>query len=171
MCFSIYYLTMQKKLYINKTLFPNIAAEYEMKDYSSLKYVTKKDATGDYCFIRKEDPYLLYVEALVELGELTEAKAKLTDLVKNYRNDTAYDLSDKDQAQLREEVRTQRRIELWAEGSSFFDFKRWKMGADRTVTNSNHSTVINVPANDPRWIYQIPDDEMQNNTKMVQNNR
>ena len=162
---------IRKKLYINQTLFPDIAAEYEMDDYSSLKYVTKKDATGDYCFIRKEDPYLLYVEALVELGELTEAKAKLTDLVKIYRNDTAYDISSLNQAQLREEVRTQRRIELWAEGSSFFDFKRWRMGADRTVTNSNHSNKINVPANDPRWIYQIPDDEMQNNTKMVQNNR
>ena len=162
---------IRKKLYINQALFPDIAAEYEMDDYSSLKYVTKKDATGDYCFIRKEDPYLLYVEALVELGELTEAKTKLTDLVKNYRNDTAYDISSLNQAQLREEVRTQRRIELWAEGSSFFDFKRWRMGADRTVTNSNHSNKINVPANDPRWIYQIPDDEMQNNTKMVQNNR
>ena len=54
---------IRKKLYINQTLFPDIAAEYEMDDYSSLKYVTKKDATGDYCFIRKEDPYLLYVEA------------------------------------------------------------------------------------------------------------
>lgn len=162
---------IRKKLYINRALFSGIAAEYEMDDYSSLKYVTKKDATGDYCFIRKEDPYLLYVEALVELGELTEAKTKLTDLVKNYRNDTAYDISSLNQAQLREEVRTQRRIELWAEGSSFFDFKRWRMGADRTVTNSNHSNKINVPANDPRWIYQIPDDEMQNNTKMVQNNR
>ena len=123
---------------------------------------------GDYCFLRLEDPLLLYIEALVEKRELSRAQNTLTYFMQNFR-DPSYTPTATDQAALREEVRWQRRIELWGEGTSFFDFKRWGLGANRTQTGSNHVYAIDVPAGDRRWVYQIPISEIEANPNMVQN--
>ena len=135
-----------------------------------MKYVTNTDFTSDYCYLRREDPYLLYIEALVENNLLDEAKGALEYLVKDNREDTAYDLSAlTTQEQLRQEVRLQRRIELWGEGTSFFDWKRWKTGINRYEAGSNHLLKVEVPAESEKWIYQIPKAEMESNPNMVQN--
>ena len=166
---------VRKKLYINTTLFPTIAAKYRgmnpnLPEYANVKYVTNSDFTSDYCYLRREDPYLLYIEALVEQGNLAEAKTALEYLVKDNREDTAYNLSAlTTQEQLREEVHTQRRIELWGEGTSFFDWKRWKTGINRYETGSNHVLKVEVPAGSEKWTYQIPKAEMESNPNMVQN--
>ena len=166
---------VRKKLFVNSTLFDPLARKYKqlnpnLPEYASMKYVTDPDFTGDYCFLRIEDPFLLYIEALVENGNLTGAKAALEHLVKTYRGDADYDLSTlTTKEQLREEVRTQRRIELWGEGTAFFDWKRWNVGIDRYEAGSNHVFKIAVPAGDEKWTYQIPKAEMESNPNMVQN--
>lgn len=166
---------VRKKLYINETLFPDIAAKYRamnphLPEYANVKYVTNTDFTSDYCYLRREDPYLLYIEALVENNLLDEAKGALEYLVKDNREDTAYDLSAlTTQEQLRQEVRLQRRIELWGEGTSFFDWKRWKTGINRYEAGSNHLLKVEVPAESEKWIYQIPKAEMESNPNMIQN--
>ena len=159
---------MRKKLYINSTLFPTIADRYGLPDYANVKYVTDQRFLSDYCFIRIEDPFFLYVEALVEQNDLTTAKTTLEDFMRSYR-DPSYTLTATTQAAMREEVRTQRRIELWGEGTSFFDFKRWHLGVDRNEAGSNHTFMIRVPAGDKRWVYQIPQDEIEANSLIVQN--
>ena len=88
--------------------------------------------------------------------------------MQNFR-DLSYTPTATDQASMREEVRWQRRIELWGEGASFFDFKRWGLGANRTQAGSNHVYAIDVPAGDRRWVYQIPISEIEANPNMVQN--
>ena len=55
------------------------------------------------------------------------------------------------------------------EGTSFFDFKRWHLGVDRNEAGSNHTFMVKVPAGDKRWVYQIPQDEIESNSQMVQN--
>ena len=165
---------VRKKLFVNSTLFPTLARKYKqlnpnLPEYASMKYVTNSDFTGDYCFLRIEDPFLLYIEALVELNRLDEARNALVYLVKDKRGDTLYNPSTFDQARLREEVRTQRRIELWGEGTAFFDWKRWNVGIDRYEAGSNHIFKIAVPAGDEKWTYQIPKSEMESNPNMVQN--
>ena len=159
---------VRKQIYVNTTLFPDIANRYELPDYVSLKYATDDRFLGDYCFIRVEDPFLLYVEALVEQNKLGEAKTALESFVQQYR-DPSYTLSATTQAAMREEVRFQRRVELWGEGTSFFDFKRWHLGADRTAVGSNHVFKVNTPANSSNWVYQIPKSEMESNPNMQQN--
>ena len=151
---------VRKKLYINTTLFHDIADKYRamnphLPEYANVKYVTNTDFTSDYCYLRREDPYLLYIEALVENNLLDEA--------------IAYDVSTLNQEQLREEVRLQRRIELWGEGTSFFDWKRWKTGINRYEAGSNHLLKVEVPAESEKWTYQIPKAEMESNPNMVQN--
>ena len=159
---------VRKKLYINSTLFPTIADRYGLPDYANVKYVTDQRFLSDYCFIRIEDPFFLYVEALVEQNNLTTAKTTLEDFMRSYR-DPSYTLTATTQAAMREEVRTQRRIELWGEGTSFFDFKRWHLGVDRNEAGSNHTFMVKVPAGDKRWVYQIPQDEIEANSLIVQN--
>ena len=166
---------VRKKLYINTTLFHDIADKYRamnphLPEYANVKYVTNTDFTSDYCYLRREDPYLLYIEALVENNLLDEAKGALEYLVKDNREDDAYDLSAlTTQEQLRQEVRLQRRIELWGEGTSFFDWKRWKTGINRYEAGSNHLLKVEVPAESEKWIYQIPKAEMESNPNMIQN--
>ena len=167
---------VRKKLYINSTLFPEIKTKYEklnenLPEYANVKYVTNSDFTSDYCYMRREDPFLLYIEALVENNNnLDGAKEALEYLVKTNRGDRAYNLSAlTTKEQLREEVRLQRRIELWGEGTSFIDWRRWKTGINRYEAGSNHVFKVEIPADDKRWFYQIPKAEMESNPNMVQN--
>ncbi|ATA68038.1 RagB/SusD family nutrient uptake outer membrane protein [Capnocytophaga cynodegmi] len=158
---------VRKKIFINKDLFPAIADKYKnLPKYANIKFVTPGDFTGDYCFLRKEDPYLLMVEAYVEQNRLVEARTALKALMDN-RDATYDDTKFTTQEALREEVRLQRRIELWGEGTSFFDLKRWKLGVDRkSPDGNNHRTQIVVPAGDPRWVYQIPKVEVEANPNL-----
>ncbi len=155
---------VRKKLYINDALFPDIASKYgSLPKYANVKFVTAGDFTGDYCYLRKEDPYLLLVEAYVEQNKLAEARTALKQLM-TYRDDSYDETAFVTQDDLRTEVRLQRRIELWGEGTSFFDLKRWKTGVDRNVpAGNNHRTKISVPAGNLKWAYQIPQTEIDAN--------
>lgn len=161
---------VRKKLYINADLFPDVAKSYsQLPKYANIKFITSGDFTGDYCYIRTEDPYLLLIEANVELNNLTEARRLLSSFMA--LRDSNYDVEKFDtQSKLRDEVRLQRRIELWGEGTSFYDIKRWKLGIDRTVEGSNHRTKIKVPAGDKKWVYQIPQREMDSNPNIGDQN-
>lgn len=162
---------VRKKLYINKDLFPQIAAKYsELPKYANIKYITPKDFTGDYCYLRKEDPFLLLVEAKVELNQLAEAKNLLSEFMA--LRDPSYDVSKfSTQEELRQEVRIQRRIELWGEGTSFYDLKRWGLPINRGVEgSSNHRTILEVPVGDKRWVYQIPQSEIDSNHNIGEQN-
>lgn len=160
---------IRKKLFINSDKFPDIAAKYSsLPTYASLKYITPGDFTGDYCYIRVADPYLLLAEAYMEMNNLGEAKSTLTTLIQ--ARFPAYDINAiNDQATLREEIRTQRRVELWAEGTTFFDFKRWKMPVLRDVPGTNHRTIEDLPADSKRLVYKIPQGEIDANPNIVQN--
>lgn len=158
----------RRSMYIDSTSHATPNEYRKLFQFANLKYVTKPDFSGDYCFLRFADPYLLYVEALVEQNKLSEAQNALNDLVQNY--DPAYDATGITSiADLREEVRIQRRIELWGEGTSFFDMKRWNIGITRNVASTNHRTIIDVPAGDKRLTYQIPQIEIDANPKIIQN--
>jgi len=161
---------VRKKLFVDNVLFPSIAAKYsKLKNYVGLKYKSPADFTGDYCYIRVADPYLLLAEAQVEQNKLAEAKATLESLIATRQ--TGYSAAAFDsQDALRQEIRLQRRIELWCEGSMFFDFKRWKIGIVRNVAGTNHRTKIDVPAGDKRWVYQIPQGEIDANPNIQEQN-
>jgi hypothetical protein len=161
---------VRKKLFVNKTTFPEIAAKYsKLANFVGLKYKTPADFTGDYGYIRVADPYLLLAESLVEQNQLAKAKACLFAFVSTRQKDYKIDLFNT-QEELRQEVRFQRRIELWCEGSAFFDFKRWNLGVVRTTVGSNHRTKIDVPAGDRRFVYQIPQKEIDANPNIQEQN-
>jgi len=160
---------LRKQLYVDSVAFPLIAQKYNFttsNKYNNVKFAnTPSDFSGDYCFIRAEDPLLLYIESLVEQNKLGQASSELEKFVKT-RN-TSYTASNfTSQAALREEVRFQRRVELWGEGSSFYDFKRWDLGVKRIVAGTNHRVKLDFPAGDKIFVYQIPQSEVDANKNL-----
>ena len=61
------------------------------------------------------------------------------------------------------------RVELWGEGFSFFDLKRWNEGIDRTYDGNNHlpGYQLKVAPRAKTWIYQIPMKEMNENKQLT----
>lgn len=141
--------------------------EVKMQDYDQLKFVAgMAELEQDYCFLRVQDPILLEIEAMVEQGKLALAKTALEEFVGKRQSDFEAPAS---QDELREVVRFQRRIELWAEGTNWFDMKRWKMTIDRTVSGSQHFIKFKVATDAPRFYHMIPQRELEANPLLTQN--
>lgn len=174
---------VRRTLFVNNTDNPLIAQENNMTnedyDYAALKFKTTEAANTDYIFLRVQDPILLEIEALNELGRTAEAAARLNEFAQ--KRDVDFEAS-KDQNELREQIRLQRRFELWGEGTSYFDFKRWKLPVNRTKelfkdaegktqTTSNHGSFAGGDLNNLDKIHLIPQREINNNKLLVQNVR
>lgn len=122
-----------------------------------------KGWAADYVLMRPEEMLLIEAEAKARLAQYPAAQSLLKQL-----RDTRYDQPVTISAsgeQLIEEILLERRIELWGEGFAAQDLKRLKRGIDRN--NSNHLPLVArqlvVPANDPRWLFKIPQAEINAN--------
>lgn len=159
----------RRKLWMNNAEFPEIYKNFEnygATDYDQLKFIGPDGFESDYIYIRIQDPILLEIEALVEQGKVGEAKTKLEGFVK--LRDPEF-VAPNDQNALREEVRFQRRIELWGEGTNWLDMKRWKMTIDRTQPNTNHKTKLLMKTDNLRYLHKLPQRELDANKLLVQN--
>jgi hypothetical protein len=126
---------------------------------------------GDVPYMRVAEMYLIEAEALARSGNNTGAVTALLPLAVN--RDPSYTLSTKTGAALIDEIMTQRRIELWGEGFRFYDLKRTNSALNRNGGNhiaSVANSVLEVPANDIRWQFLIPQEEINiGNGVVVQN--
>ena len=185
----------RRKLWINKEEYPDVATSMiaqshnsemssmeDLDEFEQVKFIAgEAGMEQDYCFIRVQDPILLEIEALVEQNKLAEAQTKLNAFVKK-RNPAFQAPSTQDA--LRKEVRFQRRIELWGEGTNWFDMKRWKETIDRTngykVTGkdgkeveipSNHeaSVQLKMATDAKEFLHQLPVKEINANPNLKQN--
>ncbi|MBR4351531.1 MAG: RagB/SusD family nutrient uptake outer membrane protein [Bacteroidales bacterium] len=157
---------------IRKTLFDPTGKAWTMptKSFKTFPYMNRKFAVEDYTssvadanFMRLGEMYLIAAEGAAKGGNEAAAQQYLYDL--NKTRDDGYVKSTKTGADLLEEIYTYRRIELWGEGHRFLDLKRLNMALDRT--GANHvaavSSVLEIPANDERWKFAIPQDEIDAN--------
>lgn len=142
--------------------------------YISTKFYSPAGHLGDYIYYRYADLYLLKVEAMQMGGKDAEAQAALNEFVKV--RDAAYNCA-KTGDELRDEIRIQRRLELWMDGVSWFDARRWRIGMDRSKPGksgeSNHSEAargISVPAEySDFYIFQIPQKQISIEPGLEQN--
>src|SRR5690554_4425038 len=92
--------------------------------YSQLKFRVRTPGSSatDLVYMRKSEMLLIKAEALALINDITGATAALTELmdirVPNY-------VAPVDQIELIQEIHLQRRIELWGEGFSYLDVKRY----------------------------------------------
>ncbi|MBR5102878.1 MAG: leucine-rich repeat protein [Muribaculaceae bacterium] len=135
---------------------------------------------GDYIWMRVEEMYLNAAEAACRMGDETQAKKYLTDLMA--KRDPSYTcnktgvelgtLTTDVTGSLLEEIITQRRIELWGETGRVFDIRRLKQGLKRNSTDGWPSRLLlnNRPASvNPEnymWVLTIPKTEFDSNPYM-----
>lgn len=154
----------------------NLPAGYEISSrhsrfpYTSQKFLSfsEGDSRGDIPYMRAAEMYLIEAEAKARLG--SGGAEALLPLAQNRNPD--YELSTNTGEALIQEILLQRRWELWGEGFRFLDLKRLNLPLDRT--GGNHDAVllnglIEVPADDPRWLWLIPQQELDANPNMEQN--
>ena len=167
---------VDKKLYDNisstdlrKKWFASSTNYYWLPVYSGVKFRGSESFLGDLVYMRAAEMYLLEAEALALSGNESEAKQVLYELVS--KRDPQYVLSTNSGEALVKEIRTHKRIELWGEGFAFFDMKRTNTPLERDYVGSNHPTwgKRNYPADSPKFIYQIPQTEINTNPTLPQN--
>jgi hypothetical protein len=143
--------------------FPYMSRKFKVADVNF--------STGDVPYMRAAEMYLIEAEALARSGNNAGAAAALLPLAVN--RDPQYRSSTNTGAALITEIMNQRRVELWGEGFRFYDLKRTNSALDRTGANHN-STFTNgvnsVAANDIRWQFLIPQDEIVNSNGVVVQN-
>jgi hypothetical protein len=156
--------------------------------YNLLKYIDPADASDrgnsgiNFILIRYADVLLMYAEAKIELGQIDASVYEAINKV-GARVGMPAVKPGKSQAELREIVRHERRVELALEGLRLFDIRRWKIAekvfpgnvygidiVDNGVrkpytvkTGARHFT----PARDYLW--PIPTNELELNPDLVQN--
>src|SRR5438270_4591750 len=109
--------------------------------------------SGDYVMMRSAEMYLIEAEGDAQLGQLETAKDVLYTLQKQ-RDPSALRSTAATQADLINEILVERRKELYGEmGVQYFDLKRYQQPL---VRDGDQWALLNIPATDNRWRWQIP---------------
>jgi hypothetical protein len=119
--------------------------------------------------MRAAEMYLIEAEAEAELGNTQKAKTLLFTLQKN--RDAAAVQSTNTGAALINEILLERRKELYGElGISWLDIKRRQLPLVRT---GNHPAAyrFSFPANDPRLITKLPQNEIDTNENISESDQ
>lgn len=154
----------------NGTPFVQFGAQYKF-------YVAGgSDQFSQYPYMRSAEMLLTEAEACYEQGKIQQAQELITKLCK--KRIEGYTSCTLTGEALRDEIRLQRRIELWGEGVGFFDQKRWGVHLIRRAWVAGDTTSGNVPSTNAmdiapdqcnHWVVAIPSVEYEYND-MVQEN-
>lgn len=142
-------------------------AKYVQTKFVDVAIKGKGDVfSSDYIYLRTGEMYFVAAEALYMAGNEEGARAKLREVMMT-RN-PQYNTSATGTALL-DEIKLQKRIEMWGEGRRFLDMKRRAEALDRTKSiNHRATTIMKAEANDYRMIYQIPDKELNANSEITE---
>ena len=131
--------------------------------YSVVKFIAGSTWAADYLMMRSAEMLLIEAEAAAEDGQTAVAQQALNDLytARNEGQSTSATGTD-----LINEIRLQRRIELWGEGFGLFDIKRWQIPLDRRDHNPSLCVVTDLPANSSDFNLRIPQREIDANDEI-----
>ncbi len=131
-----------------------------------------KEFNADYVMMRPEEMLLIAAEAYARLGGANEPTAQglLQELWNARFRAPVPTVTETGQA-LIDRILLERRIELWGEGFAFYDIMRLKKGLNRTnhIFPAIPGNVI--PAEDPVFIYKIPQTEIDNNPLIAESDQ
>ena len=141
----------------------------ELPEYAAIKFRPNEGNTQEYSvgsstsypLMRVEEMYFIEAEAAEHVAP-GEGVALLTDFMTTYR-DAEYSLPIGVDAI--DEIVFQKRVELWGEGQSFYDYKRLNMSVTRGYEGSNVDAARQFNTNGrPAWMnYCIVKTEKENN--------
>ena len=127
-------------------------------------------SSSQFCFMRASEMLLIEAEAACHNGNYGVAQDNLEKINKNRITD--YKKTTKTGDDLLAEVKLNRRWELWGEGFSWFDFKRWNepivrkawKSGDMQSGNWPESYALTFPVDECQgWKYLIPRSEIDYN--------
>lgn len=141
--------------------------EQNAPSYCNFKFKKVEGWLADYVYMRVAEMYLIEAEALAHQNKGKEAFNVLKLLMDNRDVNWA---SGRTTVSV-EDVFLQKRLELWGEGHIFYDYLRLKKGVDRSYTGSNHLEKRIVPAGSWKFIYQLPQGEIDNNDNLSESDQ
>jgi hypothetical protein len=141
--------------------------EENAPSYCNFKFKKVDGWLADYVYMRVSEMYLIEAEALAQQGKTNEAYNVLKILMDNRDPNWSANRS----TATVEDVFLQKRLELWGEGHIFYDYLRLKKGVDRTYSTSNHMVKAKVDAGSWKFIYQIPQSEIDNNEELTESDQ
>lgn len=151
--------------------FPLPTSAFARRAYMSRKFSVKEvggPSLGDVPLMRSAEMHLILAEAYAKSSQPVLARTALFALVS--KRDPSATLSLNVGDALTNEIMVHRRVELWGEGFRYLDLKRLNLPLDRTVVPNYVATsvasVMQIPAGDPRWLFFIPQLEVQANPNL-----
>lgn len=153
-----------------RSLHPDLSSTAKVYAYMSFKFKCI-DQVGAMPFnlFRSSEMYLIEAEANCHLTPAKEAEARqlLEELIAGSGRDPEY-TCNKNGQELLDEIKFYRRIELWGEGFSWFDYKRRKDTLVRhTFENGGNymknAAVTIYPEDANNWMWVIPAKEYEYN--------
>ena len=145
------------------------------KIYVGTQYYLPKHDVGVFgrC-LRLSEAYLNYAEAQAMMGGdgIAEAARVLTELrEKRFDPEDDFEVTITDQEEMIAFVKDERRKELCFEGHRWFDLRRWGMPEITHVwhESEDESTVYRLKEKDLMYTVPIPDEALQSNGELVQN--
>ena len=155
-----------------------ITSRHNTHPYMHVKFLQKNPGTidpDDVIYMRSSEMYLIEAEAEAMQGNIGAAQAAL-DALASARN-AAFDVTGfNTQALLMDEIKFQRRVELYGEGFSFHDYIRWDDAKDMAGTGASSSLYQDGyfqdrPSVNPRWVWKIPQREIDSNPDISENDQ
>ena len=154
----------------------NNTSAHNMVPYMHIKMQQSDGPTTtpmDVIHMRASEMYLIEAEALArQTGFETQAQDVLFELVSE--RDAAYVKSTNTGQLLVDEILIQRRIELWIEGFRWFDMLRNDEVLDLAGSGVNPDLYLagmyqDKPSVNPKWVFLIPQREINANPTIIQN--
>lgn len=153
-----------------RTLHPDLNASANIYAYMSFKFkCTAQPAVMAFNLLRSSEMYLIEAEADCHLSPSREEEARrlLKTLIHDSGRDPDYTCNKSGQ-DLLDEIKFYRRIELWGEGFSWFDYKRRKDTIVRNTFQNGGNYLANVavtihPEDYNNWMWTIPAAEYEYN--------
>jgi len=142
-----------------KTPYIDPAFGEELPNYASVKFRPgegnmtdfKVGAASAYPLMRIEEMYFIEAEAAAHQNA-AEGKALLESFMKTYRYGS-YACPANDSDGVVDEIFFQKRVELWGEGLSFFDYKRLNKPVTRGYSGTNRADVSRINTTTrPGWM-------------------
>lgn len=122
--------------------------------------------------LASDEMYLIKAECAARLNKTEEAMSILNELLaKRYKTGTFVPLTASSPTEALQIILTERRKELVWRGLRWDDLKRLnKEGANISLSRNLDGQTYTLPADDPRWVFNIPQDEI-NYSGIAQNPR
>ncbi|GAA3642921.1 RagB/SusD family nutrient uptake outer membrane protein [Flavivirga jejuensis] len=143
--------------------------------YMNVKFKQKTPGgidPDDVIYMRSAEMVLIEAEAKAMMADITGAQDAL-DVLGSER-DSAFDKTVFDtQTKLMDEIKWQRRVELWGEGFSYHDQIRWDEGLNQTNSGASevlykNGFIVDKPSVNDEWIFKIPQSEIDANPNITE---